>query len=83
MTEISKEQMITKAQQVIETEAKAVCALKDQLTEDLTKVINIIISCKGHVLIAGAGTSWAIAERFAPDTIAVEYDLIFKELVNP
>jgi len=65
MTEMSKEQMITKAQQIIESEAKAVCALKEQLTEDLAKVIDIIINCKGHVLIAGAGTSWAIAERFA------------------
>jgi D-arabinose 5-phosphate isomerase GutQ len=65
MTEMSKEQMLTKAQQVIESEAKAVCALKDQLTEDLAKVVDIIFNCKGHVLTAGAGTSWAIAERFA------------------
>lgn len=65
MTEMSNTQMLTKARQVIESEVKAVCALKDQLTEELVKVIDIIINCKGHVFIAGAGTSWAIAERFA------------------
>lgn len=65
MAKMSKEQMLTKAQQVIESEAKAVSTLKNQLTEDLAKVVNIIINCKGHVLTAGAGTCWAIAERFA------------------
>jgi hypothetical protein len=29
------------------------------------------------------GDVLAITQRFAPDTIAGEYDLIFKELVNP
>ena len=62
---MSKKQMLRKAQQVIESEAEAVCALKEQLTEDLATVVDIIINCKGHVFTAGAGTSWAIAERFA------------------
>ena len=65
MTEMSQIQMLARARQVIESEAKAICALKDQLTEELAKVVDMIINCKGHVLTAGAGTSWAIAERFA------------------
>jgi D-arabinose 5-phosphate isomerase GutQ len=65
MTEMSKKQMLAKARYVIESEAKAVCAFKDQLTEELANIVDMIINCKGHVLTAGVGTSWAIAERFA------------------
>jgi D-arabinose 5-phosphate isomerase GutQ len=65
MAEMSGIQMLERARRVIESEAKAVSALKDQLTEELAGIVNMIINCKGHVLTAGAGTSWAIAERFA------------------
>ena len=57
--------MLAKARQVIESEAKALCDLKDQLTEAITGIVEMILTCKGHVLVAGAGTCWAIAERFA------------------
>ena len=65
MAKMSKQRMLAKARRVIESEARAVCALNNQLTEDIAKVVDIILNCKGHVLTAGAGTSWAIAERFA------------------
>ncbi|OHB63638.1 MAG: hypothetical protein A2168_08205 [Planctomycetes bacterium RBG_13_50_24] len=58
-------QMLVRARRIIESEAKAVRTLKDQLTEELAGIVDMIINCKGHVLTAGAGTSWAIAERFA------------------
>ena len=57
--------MLERARRIIESEAKAVRTLKDQLTEELAGIVDMIINCKGHVLTAGAGTSWAIAERFA------------------
>jgi len=65
MTEMSGIQMLVRARRIIESEAKAVRTLKDQLTEELAGIVDMIINCKGHVLTAGAGTSWAIAERFA------------------
>ena len=65
MTEMSGTQMLKRARQVIELEVKAVSLLKEQLTEDLNRIVDMIINCKGHVLTAGAGTSWTIAERFA------------------
>ena len=65
MAEMSAMQMLERARRVIESEAKAVSTLKDQLTEELAGIVDMIINCKGHVLTAGAGTSWAIAERFA------------------
>lgn len=65
MTEMSETQMLETARRIIESEAKAVSAIKDQLTEELAGIVYMIINCKGHVLMAGAGTSWTIAERFA------------------
>jgi D-arabinose 5-phosphate isomerase GutQ len=65
MAEMSGTQMLERARQVIESEAKAVGTLKEQLTEEMAGIVDMIINCKGHVLTAGAGTSWAIAERFA------------------
>jgi len=65
MTNMSSEQMLAKARQVIESEAKALCNFENQLTEEIAGIVEMILNCKGHVLIAGAGTCWAIAERFA------------------
>lgn len=65
MTEMSGIQMLERARQVIASEVKAVNTLQNQLTEDLAVIVNIIFNCRGHILTAGAGTSWTIAERFA------------------
>jgi len=65
MTEMSGKQMLERARRVIESEADAVSSLKGQLTEELAGIVDTIINCKGHVLTAGAGTSWTVAERFA------------------
>jgi D-arabinose 5-phosphate isomerase GutQ len=65
MAGMSVIQMLERTRQIVESEAKAVCALKDQLTEELVRIVEMIMNCNGHVLTAGAGTSWAIAERFA------------------
>ena len=65
MIHMSSEQMLAKARQVIESEVKALGDLQNQLTEDIAGIAEMILNCKGHVLVAGAGTCWAIAERFA------------------
>lgn len=65
MKNVSSEQMLAKARQVIESEARALGNLNDQLTEEIAGIVEMILNCKGHVLVAGAGTCWAIAERFA------------------
>jgi len=65
MAEMSGIQMLKRAREVIESEASAVGTLKEQLTEEMAGIVDMIFKCKGHVLTAGAGTSWTIAERFA------------------
>jgi len=57
--------LLARARQVIEREAQAVGALAGQLDESLVRVVDLLLHCRGHVLVSGAGTSQAIARRFA------------------
>jgi len=63
--EIDVDALIVKAKGVIEDEARAVHALADQFDERLKGVVSLLLNCQGHVLVVGAGTSNAVARRFA------------------
>lgn len=56
---------LARAREVLAREAAAVAALAEQLDESLEPVVALLLGCKGHVLVAGAGTSHAMAQRFA------------------
>jgi arabinose-5-phosphate isomerase len=61
----SSDELIRRASGVIDREAASVLALKPQLGPGLADTLKILLSCRGHVLVAGAGTSRAVAQRFA------------------
>ncbi len=65
MAEVTTEEMLARAREVIETEAGAVSALTGQLTPKFVSVAKLMLDCQGHILTAGAGTSSAMAQRFA------------------
>jgi arabinose-5-phosphate isomerase len=65
MAKFSKEKIIEKARKVIEREAEAVRLAAEQLNESVAKIAELMLNCKGHILVTGAGTSRAIALRFA------------------
>ncbi|MHC4433557.1 MAG: SIS domain-containing protein [Planctomycetota bacterium] len=65
MTKLSKEAIVARANEVIACESSAVAGLQGQLDRTIADVAQTILNCRGHVLIAGAGTSRAIAQRFA------------------
>ena len=65
MNRPTSEQLIEKAQGVLQREADAVRACAGQMDENLTGILSLLLYCKGHVLVAGAGTSRAVAQRFA------------------
>ena len=62
---MNEDQWIERARQVIQQEAKAVEDLVPQLDTQLLRVVELLRQCRGHVLVTGAGTSRAVAERFA------------------
>jgi D-arabinose 5-phosphate isomerase GutQ len=65
MMQNSEVEILAKARDIIKAEAKAVDALADQIDHRLVEVVGILLKCKGHILVAGAGTSHAVAQRFA------------------
>ena len=65
MADISEREMVARARAVVEREARAVAALADQFDQGLADVLTLLLNCQGHVLVAGAGTSHAIAQRLA------------------
>jgi arabinose-5-phosphate isomerase len=65
MTKLSTKEMVARAKQVVRREARAVASLADQLDESVTRVVELLVNCKGHVLVTGTGTSHAMALRLA------------------
>lgn len=62
---LSRSEIVARARDVVEREAVAVRALADQFNESLAEVTSLLLKCRGHVLVTGAGTSRAIARRLA------------------
>jgi arabinose-5-phosphate isomerase len=61
----SEGDIVARARLVVEREAEAVRALGHQLGGSLAEVLDLMLSCEGHILVAGMGTSHAMAQRFA------------------
>ncbi len=57
--------LIARAREVVEREAQGVRALIEQMDEGLVEVVDLLYHCRGHVLVTGAGTSHAMAQRLA------------------
>jgi D-arabinose 5-phosphate isomerase GutQ len=57
--------MIERARQVVEEETQAAREMSLQFSESLVPIVQTLYGCEGHVLVTGAGTSRAVAERFA------------------
>lgn len=57
--------LVNRAREVVEREAEAVQALVGQFDQRLAGVVDLLLNCQGHVLVTGAGTSHAVAQRLA------------------
>jgi arabinose-5-phosphate isomerase len=56
---------IARAREIIAGEAAAVKAFAEGVGKGLEDALDILLACSGHVLVTGAGTSQAMAQRFA------------------
>ncbi len=56
---------LEKAKNVLRTEANAVLALVDRIDVDFCKAIEMIMACKGRVVITGMGKSGLICQKIA------------------
>lgn len=58
-------QLTTRAQEIIRNESRGLDAIVSQINASILPVIEMLLNRKGKVLVTGAGTSRAVAERFA------------------
>ncbi len=65
MSEVTKLEIVSRAREIIQREAEAVSALAEQFDDSLAGVVSLLFNCQGHVLVTGAGTSRAMAQRLA------------------
>ncbi len=57
--------MKEKAKQVIRKQAQAILDLENRINEQFTKAVEIILNCKGRVIVTGMGKSGIIARKIA------------------
>lgn len=62
---MENEEILKLAKKVIKDESSAVSSLVDQIGSEFIDAARLLQSCKGHVLVAGAGTSHSVARRMA------------------
>jgi len=65
MSNHSMQKTIELAQGVIERESRIVSSLSQQLGSSLYEAAQKMLTCQGHILTSGAGTSNSVASRFA------------------
>jgi D-arabinose 5-phosphate isomerase GutQ len=63
--QLRADDLIARAKDIVDREAEAVRALADHFDERLVDVVRLLLHCQGHVLVTGAGTSRAMAQRMA------------------
>ena len=57
--------LLALARQVLSTEAQAIEALKARLGDDFLRAVDMILGCKGRVVVSGIGKSGHIARKIA------------------
>jgi D-arabinose 5-phosphate isomerase GutQ len=62
---MDRSEIINEAKDVIKKEADGVLTLLDQIDESFVEASQLLLKCKGHVLVSGSGTSHAVARRMA------------------
>ncbi len=62
---MDKKRIIEKAKEVIELEIKGLQGLFDSINEDFLKAIELLMSCKGKIIVTGVGKSGIIAKKIA------------------
>ena len=58
-------EIISLASHVIEQESAAISTLINQLDDNFARAAQTMLTCQGHILVAGAGTSHAVGMRLA------------------
>jgi len=62
---MTNQEILSLARDTIRLESEAVASIASQLDENFVAAAQAMLECKGHVLVAGSGTSRSVGERLA------------------
>lgn len=62
-TMLGKDSSVEKGKEVIRIEASAVAALEEKIGEQFAQAVDVILHCKGRVIVTGAGKSGLVARK--------------------
>jgi D-arabinose 5-phosphate isomerase GutQ len=65
MKHASTPDLVARAREILQREARAVASLAEQMNEHLARTVESLLDCRGHVLVTGTGTSRFVAQRMA------------------
>jgi D-arabinose 5-phosphate isomerase GutQ len=65
VSSLPEEQILEDARAMIRREGAATAGVADQLDASFVAAVSLLFGCRGKVLVAGAGTSGAVARRMA------------------
>jgi len=57
--------VIDRAKRILEIEAEAVLDLRDKLNEDFNRSVDMILACKGKVIVTGMGKSGLVSNKIS------------------
>ncbi len=57
--------VIKRAKEVLDIEAQAIKLLKSRLGKDFIKAVELVLKCKGRVVVSGMGKTGIIAQKFS------------------
>ncbi len=57
--------MIDRAKRILEIEAEAVLDLRDKLNDDFNKSVDMLLACKGKVIVTGMGKSGLVSNKIS------------------
>ena len=60
-----KMDIIKRAKEVLDIEAKAVLCLKGRISKEFIRAVEIILKCRGRVVVSGMGKTGIIGEKFS------------------
>ncbi len=60
-----KQQVISSAKAVLETEASAIGALIERIDQSFYEAVEAVLACTGHVILTGMGKSGHVAQKIA------------------
>lgn len=62
---MEKDKVLDLAKNVLDIEANSILKMKERLGEDFSKAVDIIMNCKGRVIVTGMGKSGHIGRKIA------------------